>query len=390
MKPFRVLDHLKLRLSAGQSGYDNIGNFNYLNTYGLDRQYILGDATITGLYQARVANRIFSWEKMTIYNAGLDFSFLNRKLYGTAEVFYRLRDGILGTRNNSLPSTFGQTLPTENLNSQDTRGFEVMLGTSRQTGDFFYDVSGNISWNRSKWIKLDEPEYEDEDQKRISGRSGRWTDLRYGYVSDGLFTSQSEIDALPYVYTDLNDNSSLRPGDVKYKDLNGDGELNWRDQTEIGSGSTPHWMYGATTYFRYKNFDLSMLFQGAFGYTTNIYLDPRLTSYGFEHRWTEANNDPHVLVARIGSKGLNGLYSDFGNHSTAYLRLKNLSLGYDFPAHLLKRVAIEKLRIYLAGTNLLTFSTISEYGVDPEMPEGSTHMYYPQQRTFSIGLNISF
>jgi TonB-linked SusC/RagA family outer membrane protein len=390
MKSFDALDNMKLRLSMGQSGYDNIGNFDYMNTYGIDRQYILGDETMTGLYQTRVANPAFSWEKMVIYNAGLDFSFFNRKIYGTVEAFYRLRDGILGTRNNSLPSTFGQTLPTENLNSQDTRGFELTLGTSGQTGDFSYDISGNISWNRSKWVKLDEPEYEDEDQKKISGRSGRWTDIRYGYVSDGLFTSQAEIDALPYIYADLNDNSTLRPGDIKYKDLNEDGKLDWRDQTIIGSGSIPHWMYGANTYFRYKSFDLSMLFQGAFGYTTHIGLEPRRTKYAFEHRWTANNNDPHALVARIGSKALNGLYSDFRNHSTVYLRLKNFSLGYDLPSNMLKKATIEKLRIYLAGTNLLTFSSISQYGVDPEMPEGASHMYYPQQRTFSIGLNISF
>jgi TonB-linked SusC/RagA family outer membrane protein len=391
MESITALDNMKLRLSMGQSGYDNIGNFQYMNTYGIDRQYMFGEDVITGLYQARVANPAFSWEKMAIYNAGLDFSFLKRKIYGTLEGFYRLRDGILGTRNRSVPSTFGQVLPTENLNSQDTRGFELLLGTSGQAGDFAYDISGNISWNRSKWVKYDEPEYEDEDQKRIDGRTGKWTDIRYGYVSDGLFTSQEEIDALPYVYVELNDNSTLRPGDIKYKDLNNDEKMDWRDRTIIGSGGTvPHWMFGVNTYFRYKNFDLGMLFQGAFGYTTNIGLDPKLTSYGFEHRWTTENNDPGALVPRIGSKGLNGLYSDFKNHSTAYIRLKNLSLGYDVPSSLLEKVNIEKLRIYVSGTNLLTFSSISRYGADPEMPEGNVNNYYPQQRTLSIGVNVSF
>ncbi|MDR1155737.1 MAG: TonB-dependent receptor [Bacteroidales bacterium] len=385
-----ALDNMKLRLSMGQSGYDNIGNFEYLNTYSVDMQYMFGNETLTGLYQTRIANPAFSWEKMTIYNAGLDFSFLHRMIYGTAEAFYRLRDGILGTRSRSIPSSFGQVLPTENLNSQDTRGFEVTLGSSGRAGDFSYDVSGNISWNRSQWIKYDEPEYEDEDQQRISGRSGRWTDVRYGYLADGLFTSQNEIDELTYVYDVLGSNSTLRMGDVKYRNLNDDDKLDWRDQTIIGSGSTPHWMYGANIYLRYKNVDLSALFQGAFGYTTNIALDPLRTQYGFEHRWTDENNDPHALVPRVGGSTTNGMTSDYNNHSTSYLRLKNLSLGYDFSSNLLRKANIEKLRIYLAGTNLLTFSSVGQYGVDPEMPEGSAHMYYPQQRTFSAGLNISF
>jgi TonB-linked SusC/RagA family outer membrane protein len=389
MQSLKALDNLKLRLSEGQSGYDNVGNFDYLNTYGIDKNYIFGDETITGLYQTRVANPDFTWETMTIYNAGLDFSFFNRKLYGTGEFFYRKREGILGTRANSLPSSFGQIPPIENLNSQDTRGFEFMIGTAGKVGDFSYDISGNISWSRSKWIKYDEPEHTDPDNQRISLRTGRWTDVRYGYVSDGLFTSQAEIDALNYYYADLGSNANIRPGDIKYKNLNGDSKLDWRDVTILGAGNTPHWMYGINTYFRYNNFDLSMLFQGAFDYTTSVYLDPRLTKYGFEHRWTEENNDPHALLPRLASKSLN-LYSDFYVHQTSYIRLKNMALGYDLPSELLKKFGIEKLRVYIAGTNLFTLSTLNKYGVDPEMPEGSSHSYYPQQRTFSMGLNLSF
>jgi TonB-linked SusC/RagA family outer membrane protein len=390
MKSFSALDNMKLRASMGKSGYDSVGDFNYLSIYGFDGGYKIGDNIMTGIYSTRLANEAFSWEEMTIYNVGVDFSFLKRKLYGTIEGFYRLREGILGNRNRSVPSSFGANLPTENLNSQDTRGFEISLGTAGRTGDFSYDISGNISWSRSKHVSLDEAEYANEDQKRISGRNGRWTDLTYGYVSDGLFTSQKEIDELPYIYADLNGNSTLRPGDIKYKNLNGDNKLDWRDQTIIGTGGTPNWMYGINGLLQYKDFDLSVLFQGAFGYTTYIWMDPLYTDYAFSHRWTEENNDPHALVPRVGSNGANGLTSDYWTHNTSYIRLKNAALGYNIPKKILKKINVDKIRIYVAGTNLLTLSSLSEYGVNPEQSNGNPTSFYPMQRTISFGLNISF
>jgi hypothetical protein len=388
---------MKLRLSMGQSGYDNVGDFKYLSVYGFNGQYIIGDQTYQGMYSTGIANPVYSWERMTIYNAALDFSFLKRKIYGTAEVFYRLRDDILGTRANSYPSSFGTSLPMENLNSISTSGFEVNLGSTGKINDFQYDVSANIFWNRSRWVSYDEPIYTDEDQRFQSQRTGNWTDRRIGYVSDGLFTSQAEIDALPYVYADLNNsNDALRPGDIKYKDLNGDGVLNWRDQTVIGYGAMPHWMYGINTVFKYKNFDLSMLFQGAFAYTTNVNLTHNSgeplwdrVAYAVEHRWTEENNDPHAFLPRIGSKGLNGLYSDYHNYNTSYIRLKNASLGYELPVSWMKKAGISQARLYMAGTNLLTFSNL-EIDIDPEVNEGTVQYVYPLQRTISVGLNLSF
>ena len=142
--------------------------------------------------------------------------------------------------------------------------------------------------------------------------------------------------------------------------------------------------------FKYHDFDLSALFQGAFGYTTYIDLTKAPSTLKFDNRWTEKENDPNSLVARPGGASTNGYYSDFNNHNTAYLRLKNLSIGYNLPKALISKVGIQQLRIYMAGTNLFTLSTLHKYGVDPEVPEGSPAYYYPQQRTISIGLNLSF
>ena len=306
---------------------------------------------------------------------------------------YRKRSGIPGSRINSLPSTFGADLPQENLNSQSTQGFELRLGTSGKIGAINYDISGNIAHSRSKWIDIDEPTYTDPDEIRMYKNSGRYTDRRYGYVFDGLFTSQKEIDEWSCTFDALNnDNSSLKPGDVKYKDLNGDKVINWRDQEEIGKGAEPHWTFGLSFLLKYKNFDLSALFQGAFDYTTNVNLAAAATTLNYQNSWNEkTNNRADALLPRPAGSSTNDFYSDYRNHNTAYMRLKNMSLGYDIPASVLTKVGISRFRIFVAGTNLFTLSTLDKYGVDPEMPEGyGVGVYYPQQYTMSIGCNLTF
>jgi TonB-linked SusC/RagA family outer membrane protein len=397
----KSVDNIKLRASYGQSGNDAVGNFQYLTGYGFDGSYIIGEQTIPGIYSTGLANPFLTWEKISISNLGVDFSFFKQKIYGTVEGFYRLRDGIPGTRVTSLPSTFGAALPPENLNSMDTRGFEVLIGTAGTAGNFSYELNGNISWSRSKWVKYEEPEYTDPDQERIYQRTGQWTDRRFGYVSEGLFTSQAEIESLSYTYESLNnDNSSLRPGDVKYLDINNDKVLNWKDQVEIGEGGAPHWMFGLNTTLKYNNFSFIALFQGAWGYTANVPIDLATTTGDareletvvlFESRWTEENNNPAAAVARPGGAFSNRLYSDYRNHSVSYLRLKSASLNYNVPKEITSKLRISDMRIFLAGTNVFTLSSLSEYGVDPEIQDGiKIAQYYPQQRIFSLGVNLSF
>ncbi len=389
MKNVNSIDNLKLRASYGQSGNDAVGNFQYLSGYQKRGSYLFDDGQKPGIYITGLANPNLTWETMTIYNGGLDYSFFNQKLYGSIDGFYRDRDGIPATRITSLPSTFGSSLPPENLNHLDDRGFELSIGTKGKAGDFSYDLSGNISWSRSKWIYYEEPIYTDPDQERISKRTGNWTDRVMGYVSDGLFSSQEEINALDFTYESLGGNSKLKPGDVKYKDLNNDKVLNWKDQEEIGQGSFPHWIYGINTLFQYKNFSLTTLFQGAFGYSTYVDVTTYQNKVMYDLRWTEENNNPDALVARLGGASSNGMYSDYRLKSASYIRLKTASLSYELPKTMLNKVGIEKTRIYFAGTNLFTISSLGTYRVDPEVESGSL-MVYPQQRTLSLGINMSF
>lgn len=393
MKSITAIDNLKLRASYGSSGYDAVANFAYLTGYKFDGTYILGDKLISGLIPSGLANMNLTWEQMKIYNIGLDYSLWNRKLYGELEYFYRERSGIPGNRSSSLPSSFGAELPVENLNSQSTQGFEFRLGTSGKLGEVSYDIAGNIARSRSSWIFIDEPTFTEEDEIRLYKRSGQYTDRRMGYVFDGLFTSQEEIDQWGKTFEVLNnDNSSLRPGDARYKDLNEDGVINWKDQTEIGKGAEPHWTFGANLNFKYKNFDLSALFQGAFDYTTYVNLDGAATTLNYSTYWNDRdNNKADALQARPAGSSTNGFYSDYRNHNTSYMRLKNLAIGYVLPTKVLDKVGINQFRLFVAGTNLWTVSSLNKFGVDPEMPEGyGVGVYYPQQYTWSVGCNLTF
>jgi hypothetical protein len=366
-----------------------VGNFQYLSGYAIDMNYLINNTVRQGINSTGLANPDLTWEKIKIHNAAVDWSLLNRKLYGTAEVFYRTRSGIPATRITTLPNTFGASLPPENLNSINNRGFEFVIGTVGNQADFTYNISSNISWSRAKWDHYEQPEYTDPDEIRLNKISGEWTDRRLMYKSDGLFTSQAEIDALPFDQ-DLQGNTTLRPGDIRYVDVNGDGRLDWRDQVKV-PGTVPLWIYGLNINLKYKNFDFSSLFQGAFGYYTHAVLAGGILSEKtYELRWTESNNDAHALVPRLGGAGTNGLTSDYRMKSAGYLRLKAMSLGYNLPPALLKRIQIQQARFHLSGINLLTFDKLKKYGVDPEMPDGMGGYYYPQQRTISLGLNLSF
>ncbi|WP_211229745.1 SusC/RagA family TonB-linked outer membrane protein [Olivibacter sitiensis] len=396
LQSVKNLDMMKLRLSYGTSGNDGIGNFQYLAGYSITDQnsggsYLFGNDKLPGIVPRGLANVSLTWERLKTYNVGLDVSLWKEFLYFNLDAFYRQRDGIPAIRSSSLPGSFGAVMPTENLNSKDTRGFDLMLASNHRVGDFSWNVAANISWSRSKWTAFDEPNYSDLDQERINKQTGHWDNRTFGYLSGGLFTSQEEIDQLPYDQ-DLRGNSTLRPGDVKYLDVNGDGEITWRDQVEIGKGNFPMWMGGFNGSVKYRSFDLSFLFQGAFGY--NIFANGRqagmVSTFFYENRWTEQNNVSDALVPRVGGAASNGWTSTYNQIDASYLRLKNIHIGYTFDSKVLRTQYINNIRLFFAGTNLFTWSKLNKYDIDPEAPTGMGGLYYPQQRTLSAGLELTF
>lgn len=382
------LDMLKLRASMGTAGYDAVADFNFLTGYRYDMTYTFGDTMFTGLASTGLPNELLTWETMRIYNVGLDFSMFRRKLYGEVDLFQRDRIGIPGYRSQSLPTTFGATLPQENLNATRTRGFEVMLGSTNQIGDFYYDISANVSYNRTRWTYYDQAEETDPDRIRLYQNTGKYTDRQLGYITEGVFASDEEVAAWPLSFDDLNnDNSTLRAGDIKFVDSNNDGVINWRDLQEIGKGSTPHWMGGLTINLGWRGFDLQALFQGAWGYTIGLSYDSNTSTYCNLYFDQNHNADPNAIVARPAGATINWWTTDFYNRDCAYVRLKNFAIGYTISEKVTKKIGISKFRIYAGGMNLFTLSNISKYGVDPEST-GTVGYSYPQQYTMSLGCNI--
>jgi len=397
LKGTEWISNLKLRGGISNMGYDNVSNFAYLSAYKLAPNYVFNvgnnPTNVAGIYSTGLANPNLTWEKMTLYNVGVDFNMFQSKLYGEMEVFYRNREGIPATRATTIPTTVGVTFPPENLNSQNNRGVELMLGTKGNFGEVRYDISGNVGYSRAKWGHFEEPEYTDPDQKRIYQKSGRWVDEVFGLKSNGLFTDSTQIANLSYVQ-DNQGNSTLNPGDVRYIEYKVDSIIDWRDMQLIGN-SIPHWTYGLNLYFGYKGFDVAALFQGAAGNYVNV--RTRVTDIMFEKHWSETNNRADAIFARNGSTAITAdgsLFSDFTYKPGDYVRLKSLNFGYTIPSEWARKAKIGSLRMYVAGTNLFTISAITKYGMDPEaysQPGNGvlTNSYYPQQKTFTLGLTLT-
>ncbi|MDR1813267.1 MAG: TonB-dependent receptor [Tannerella sp.] len=391
------LDNLKIRGGYSKTGYDGVGAYQYLAGFVFSGLYVVDGTETSTLTTTGIPNPNITWETMTLTNIGLDFSVFKGKLYGEADVFQRLRDGMLATRTAALPNTFGASLPSENINSQVAKGYELLLGTRGKIGDFKYDISGNISYSRAKWKHYEQVEYTDPDEIRRYQLSGKYIDQGWGLVSDGLFTSQEEIDNLGYNMDNQN-NKTLNPGDIKYLDLNNDGVINWKDERVINNGGTPHTMYGLNLLLGYKGFDFSLLVQGAGNFSVtllgaNICIDSDRPAYKvvWDERWTPENNNKNAIIPRQRfSQYTNVWTSDYWVKDVTYLRLKNLDLGYNFPTKLVKPIGISNLRLYVSGTNLMTLCGITKYGFDPESPTSNRGWSYPIMKTVTAGLNVKF
>jgi hypothetical protein len=355
-----------------------------------------------------LANPNVTWQDNTTYNFGIDGSFWEGKLGFEFDVFYRLTEGIFGTPTETVPSTFGAILPQLNINSQNDKGFDLLLThKNRINNDFTYSISGNIGLARKKWVSISEDLSDDPEIREIEQREGRYTNRVIGYVSDGLFMSQEQIDNHS-VDQDQSGNSTLIPGDIIYKDLNGDGVIDSRDRDEIGSSGNPDLAYGINLNASYKSFSLFILFQGAALSSMNItgaarspYSNESIPfDYHKKYRWTPDPNDIGVninsdvrlpAITGVGTSQNNNKNSDFWLQNNNYFRLKTLNLGYNVPEATTKRWGFDSINIYLAGNNLLTCSKLGIYkkSFDPEGPSNQNGRSYPIMKSMTFGLRVS-
>lgn len=405
LKSNSVINNLKLRASWGKLGYDATGAYQYLSTYSIRPAELIADAVVlSGLRADNIPNYNITWEKITTSNVGVDFGLFNDKITGSFDIFYRNRSDVLGARSVSLPDVVGASMPNENINEYSNRGLELELYYRESIGDINFEIGGNVSYSRERVEYVDQPPYASQEEFRRNNKIGRWSDLQWGYLADGVFTSREEIDT--WANIDGKNNASVNPGDIKLIDYNGDGILNSYDYVVIGRGASPDIMFAINGMISWKGIDFSMLWQGATGYDANYgsgdlrvpfnggnapILEMYKYSYTPENDWgIPANLDPHPVFPRYydysyRTHNTSGTLNSFWLMNGTYIRLKTVDLGYNLPRNLIDRFGIKNLKLYVSGYNILTFSALDFF--DPEME--NTGVYAPT-KTYTFGLTLGF
>ena len=389
-----VIQYLKLRGTWGRVGNSNISGrrFAYLATVkdNKDTSYQFGknmDQTYGTTAIDEYAVDV-TWEIADKANIGLDMRLLNNKFNLQFDAFKESRKGIY-LRRTSIPSYFGMiNAPYGNIGKVENKGIELSVSYANSWNDWSLSVMGNYSFNRNKVLE-DDSTVAYPWQRTI----GNKVDQRFGLIALGLFESTEEIAASPVQVGDT------RPGDIRYKDINGDGKIDEYDKVPIGWGSVPEIIYGFGFSVGWKSLSLSAMFQGA------AHVDAMLSGEGvlpfaqgssrgnllnnITDRWTEANPRQDVFYPRlsIGNMNMNYEASTWWLKSTSYLRLKNIELSYTLPDRWMKRIHINNARIFIQGVNLLTFSKFKLWDVELGDGRGAK---YPNIGSVSLGINFNF
>ncbi len=409
---------LKLRASYGESGRD-VGNpFEYVAGYvgSSGSGYIFSPNQLTiGMLAPGVVNDNLSWITAKTSNIGLDFGFWNGKISGSVDVFERKNTGLLATRIQSLPNTFGASFPQENINSNLNHGIELALTHKGKIGrDFSYVLGVNTTYSREKLLHVERAPFTSSWDRWKNGNQDRYTGRLWQYDYSGRYTSLQDYETAPLMGGALG-NSRMLPGSWALIDTNGDGIINANDQTPNNwafGNINPPLQYGMTLSGNYRAFDMNVLFQGAALYSIN-YRNDDIWGYGrypslhskFMDRWhtTGPEDDPY----NPGTQWVTGYYPalrtntsnttdgqriDVWTPPATYLRLKSVELGYTLPSDLLQKIKFSGLRIFANGFNLLTFCRRELRQADPERQEmdWDANLTYPLMKSYNLGINITF
>ncbi len=403
MAPTRSwLTNLKLRASWGKNGNDGIGDFAYTTLTAMGNNVFFGKIAQknVGSKADKTANPDLKWEESEQTDIGLDFGFFDNALTFTVDYFIKKTNGMIITM--PIPSYVGETKPLGNAGDMENKGVEFELGYKWHIADAKFHVKGNASYlkNTLKNLGNDTGFLPLDGVQGISGggtraENGQPFPFFYGYKTDGIFQTTEEVNA----YTNANGGliqPSARPGDVRFVDVNGDGLISDEDRTNIGNG-TPKWTFGLNFNAEWKGFDFNAFFQGVSGadvfdatYRTDVFSGNYPT--WMLDRWTGPGTSNKYPRLALGD-AVNWQMSDIYVCDASYLRLKNISLGYTLPRSITQKVMIERLRFYVMADNLVTWTKY--WGFDPEIGSGGTSLgvdrgIYPQARTWTVGLNITF
>ncbi len=384
MKDADFISYLKLKASYGKMGNDNVPAYQYLAAYGFGSNYVIGDVDVNGLNALNVPNPNITWEIAKTLNVGIDF-YLWNALRGEINFFNSKRSNILTKRSAVIPEYTGLQLPDENIGVVRNRGIELEISYNSTYRNIQYFVSGNFSFARNKVIFTDEAPMAEDYQLA----TGRPLGSRLLYKSIGIFKDWDEIENYPHLL-------GAQPGDIKYEDVNKDGEINSYDRIRINETADPEIIFGLNAGITYKNFNLSILLQGqekanflnTTDWTTSLSKGAgNYYQWRVDNHWTPENTDA-TMPRSSESRGENTQASTHWLMNAGFLRLKNVEIGYNLPSNWIDRFGLQNCKIYLSGNNLfLIYDHMKKIGYDPEVPSA---WYYPQQRVYNIGINLTF
>lgn len=395
---FQWITNLKLRGSYGESGALAGSPFQYLNAYSLSgNAAVLNGQATQGLYEGVIPNPDITWERAKKTDIGIEAALWKNLLTIEADYFTERRSNMLFPSTETVPVEFGNSLSQVNSGSMSNHGFEVTLGTSHSLSNgITVGLTTNFTFARNKLLEVFETAATFNNPNRR--KTGRPYGTTFGYRALGYFTADdfNPNGTLKDGIAKQTFNTSLYPGDLRYDDISGpegkpDGRITPDDMVPIGKSVIPEIIYGFTPSISYKGFDLSLLFQGAANrdFEWRIFPFDNSSSATIDalDYWTTEN--PDATFPRITTQPTpnNTQSSSWWIRNGSYLRLKTGQLGYNLPKQVLNAFKIEAARFYISGQNLITWSKIENF--DPEVSE-SRGLYYPQQKTVSVGLNVTF
>lgn len=401
LKEKNWIDDFKVRFSLGKTGKQNIGDYLWRGLYESTKY-----ANEGGSYPSTIRNDQVKWEETHQLDLGIDFSFLNGKLYGSVGKYSKITDGLLITTD--MPSSSGYDRVVANIGKTSNKGWEIDLNSDLVAKkDLTWSIGLTLAKNENKVIKIGGEAFSNPSQRGMLNDAvvmeGQRLGTFYGYKVEGIFQYQEEIDALNEsapnkVYQSVN----TAPGDFKYIDVNGDGFINDLDRDVIGNAN-PDFYGGFYTSFKYKNFGISTRFNYSIGnqliwrldqQQVVFYGDKNFTDHVLDH-WSEDNPDSKRPRAVIGDPSNNRRFSDYFVHDASYLKLSSLNLSYQFSKGFFSKWGINDIGLYATGNNLLTITSYP--GLDPEANSnpgsifmGEDRSVYPPARTYTLGIKARF
>jgi len=400
------IDNLKLRGGIGKTATSEVRPFQYLNLMVLSpNAAVIGGTRQSMVYTGTLGNPNLTWAKAITYNLGVDFVGWKGLLGVEFDIFYKYQYDILGSVSGSYPPSMGgYYFNVANVNKKDYKGFDFTISHYNRIKDFNYGIKWIGTLAKRRWLYYAGDAENTPDYLKLTGKE---VGAQLGFIAEGLFQSQEDIDNSPTVV-----GYKVLPGYIKYKDRNGDGKITYaQDMGYVGKSAYPKFQTSLNLNGEWKGIDFDILLQAGLGRDvalTGVYtasgsegiMDNTSFTKPFRHggnspvflvenSWTPENTKaefPRLSIVNVSNN--NGFSSTFWYRNGNYLRLKSFQIGYTIPSTFIYPLGINRIRFYIEGSNILTFSKLTKYNIDPEQP-GVNNGYYPQQRTFSFGLNFT-